>query len=216
MSILDQYNPTQPKGNFPTERVALLAGRYGSHKKNKDGTWLEPNKAIRESLLEIVNCNKSRVEKDEETVQHSWLVTSTNGVPGTAFLNIRVHPSWQTPEAFSVVFNKGEAIEGTNGAMIRLWVTELTDRVTKLVDEANTPDEQRKEAISTRFDKALTTIHINLGQLFDLQRSKGLGRDWEVDGEALVGGTFAGTVEPGLSADTANVKSMYIPKRKVS
>ena len=216
MSILDQYNPTQPRGDFPTERVALLAGRYGSHKKLKDGTFLEPNEAIRESLLQIVNCNKSRVEKDKETTQHSWLVTSTNGVPGTAFLNIRVHPSWQTPEAFSVVFNQGEAIEGTDADKIRLWMAALTNRVTRLVDEANTPDEQREEAISTRFDKALTTIQINLGQLFDLQRSLNLGTDWEVDGAALVGATFSGRVEPGLKPETANVASMYVSKRKAT
>ena len=213
-SILDQYNPTQPRGDFPTEREALLAGRYGSHKRLKDGTFLEPNEALRESLLQIVNCNKSRVEKDGETTQHSWLVTSTNGVPGTAFLNIRVHPSWQTPEAFSVVFNQGEAIEGTTADKIKLWMAALKDRVTTLVDGANTPDEQRDEAISKRFDKALTTIQINLGQLFDLQRSLKLSTDWEVDGEALVGAQFGGRVEPGLKPKTANVASMYIPKRK--
>ena len=222
MSILDQYNPTQPRGDFPTERVALLAGRYGSHKKNTDGTWLEPNEAIRESLLQIAeNAYWTKVEKDEETVRHSWLVTSTNGVPGTAFLNIRVHPSWQTPEAFSVVFLEGEVLKDketgtpkTTTDKIKLWMAALTDRVTRLVDEANTPDEQRDEAISTRLDKALTTIQINLGQLFDLQRSLKLGTDWEVDGESLIGAQFGGRVEPGMSADTANVKSLYIPKRK--
>ena len=224
MSILDQYNPTQPRGDFPTERVALLAGRYGSHKKNTDGTWLEPNEAIRESLLQIAtNAYWARTEKDEETVQHSWLVTSTNGVPGTAFLNIRVHPSWQTPEAFSVVFLKGEVMKNketgtplTTTEKIKLWVAALTDRITRLIDEANTPDENRDEAISKRFDKALTTIQINLGQLFDLQGSLGLGRDWEVDGESLVGAQFGGRVEPGLKPETAKVASMYVAKKKTA
>ena len=59
-----------------------------------------------------------------------------------------------------------------------------------------------------------TPFQINLGQLFDLQRSLKLSTDWEVDGEALVGAQFGGRVEPGLKPETANVASMYIPKRK--
>lgn len=217
MSILDQYNPTQPKGDFSTERVALPAGRYGSQRRLKDGTFLEPNEAIRESLLQIApNAYWTKVEKDEKTVRHSWLITSTNGIPGTAFLNIRIHPVWQTPEAFSVVFNQGEAIEGTTPEKIRFWMAALKDRITTAVQEANTPDELIDEAISERFDKALTAIHINLGQLFDLQRSLGLELDYNGNGTDLVGAKFAGTVRPGLSVDTADVKSLYIPKRKTN
>ncbi|KKK83238.1 hypothetical protein LCGC14_2795410, partial [marine sediment metagenome] len=33
---------------------------------------------------------------------------------------------------------------------------------------------------------------------------------------ALVGAQFGGRVEPGQTEDTANVKSMYVPKKKTT
>ena len=89
----------------------------------------------------------------------------------------------------------------------------LTKEAHDKVLAANTPDESVAEATEATYQKLLTTVRINVGNIINLQKAAGQEVNpagWTA--ESSVGTVFSGSVKPGLG-DSAEVGGVYAPRK---
>ena len=180
---------------FSGERVALAPGKYG--------TGNDPG-------LEIINYNGPRETKDPDLTQHSFLVVSADGTPGTAFLTIPIKEKWLSADYLGLAFNKPYGTEDGRKQAEGLAYKEAVDKAV----ERGTPTDQLEEATKVIYNNSLLQAKVALGTLFRLQDWAGVERSTEFHPEKLVGIEFGGEVEPGLKSDASNVKSVFSKRKK--
>ena len=184
---------------FGGERIALPAGKYGDSVNSE---------------LKIVNYNgvlPSRADADLQ--RHGFLVAHTNGVEGTAFLTLQLKRAWLTPEAISLVFNKGVPVGRATQAGIDTFRESLQEYSVGRATANNTPDDQLEEQAGKIYGNTIKQIQIAVGSLFRLQDWRGEERNPDIEPAALLGTEFSGTVGPGYKEGTSEVSNVYTRKR---
>jgi hypothetical protein len=193
MSKYDSIN-----AGFSGEKKALPEGTYGS------GT---------EAGLQVVHYIGARPTKDKALNRHSFLVASTNGIEGTAFLAIQLKDEWLDDGTISLAFNNPDSAteEERKAAEKRLYLAAVERAKANGADEENI-----EEAAQDTYKKLLTQIKVSIGQMFRLQDWKGVERDPFAPIAELVGIEFAGTIKPGLTESTSEVDSIFSKKKAKS
>jgi hypothetical protein len=199
--------------------------------KTVDPKWYEKNKkpvpTQHDGLLRIQKYLGGKQREGKDNVQHSFIVVSTNGVDGTAFLKFNLQPWMLTPDAVALAFGEKAIAEfitdgtGTEGS-IAATRTAVTSYARGRVELANTPSELVEEQTAEQVKSVLDQIRINVGQIYRLQDWAGTGRDETRGLDSLTGIEFAGAIETsnfvksdGTKDDTAEVKAIYAkPKTK--
>ena len=199
MSLYDQVNVG---GGFSGERVALPAGKYGTAK--------QPGLRI----VKYLGSKPSR--NDAELVDHGYLVAAEE-VEGTAFMHIRVKAWWLHDAVAALAFTSDKQNMVLEAVKAGRCTQEEVDTAHKVIGSiargkvvaANTPPDQVDEANATAEKNLLAQIRIAIGEVFRLQDWKGVPRSLEFDPASFDGVAFSGVVEPGYTAGTSEVKSIY-------
>jgi hypothetical protein len=196
------YDSANLGSGFTGERIALPAGKYGTSK--------EPGLRI----VKYLGSKSSR--NDAELVDHGYLVAA-EAEEGTAFMHLRVKSWWLHDAVYAIAFTseKHNAVAEVLAAG-RVTQDEI-DNARKVVETiaggkviaANTPPDMVDEATATAVKNLLTQIRIAIGEVFRLQEWKGIPRSLEFDPASFDGISFSGVVEPGFTAGTSEVKSIY-------
>jgi len=196
------YDLVNTGGNNTGERIALPAGKYGTSK---------------EAGLKVVKYLSSKPSKnDPELVDHGYLVASDNE-DGTAFYHLRVKAWWLHDSVAALAFTSDKQdMVASAIAEGKATQTEVDSAIKILeaiahgkVIAANTPEDKVDEAVATTYKNLLTQIRIAIGEVFRLQDWKGVPRSLEFDPASFDGVSFSGVVEPGYSAGTSEVRSIY-------
>ena len=193
-------------GGYSGERTALPVGWYGATPKARPG---KTPPTTHDGLLRIVSFIGTKPTKTEGLNRNSFLVASTNGTDGTAFLSFNTENWWTTDEAIALAFN----LPFDDQATITKLRNALTAKARERAEDANTPEESMEQATKEIYEGILKQIQINVGTIFRLQDWAGVPRNPRQELNELVGTEFAGSVEPGFSGDTADVKSVFSKPR---
>lgn len=196
--------------------VPLPAGVYG---KKVDAKWYEKQKkpipTQHEGLLRIQKYLGTRQKEGSANIQHSFIVVSTNGTDGTAFLKFNLQPWMLTPEAVALAFGKdaevGYVEEGGKPEDLTGTAEAIRKNIRTQLAEANTPEEAVETELAEQYKKTLDSIRINVGQIYRLQDAQGAKRDETADLSTLVGTEFPGAIEQREFGGNTNaeVKSIY-------
>jgi len=193
---------------------SLPEGNYTSNPKSKDKAG---------ESLKIIKALATKEVKGGAT-RHTFLVGSDDA-RGTGFLKIDIHPWSLRPETIAMAL--GKKPKDANGGFyidpavlaqldaeaVQNTQTQLERIAEEKVTEANTPDENRGEAIQETLHKMLTQVQINVGTIFRLQDWLGVARDPETAFADLDGLYFEGQVKAGLG-DSVEVSVFSKPKGK--
>jgi hypothetical protein len=187
----------QAKVGFSGDRSALAVGNYGSNKL---------------AGLEIVSFVGAKATKDPELMRLTYLVASTDGQPGTAFLTFNINYGWLKDEILALAFNlegvpDKETLEAALGIKLETEADEKQAREGILAEaeqalrakaSARAMANNAPETAEKLYENALTAIRISVGTVFRLQDWQGYDRDAlmiQHAPEKLMGCTFGGKVK---------------------